>query len=218
MHAIKTFGFASLFAPLFILGCASTNTNNTMISDTQPNSLSNTNNQETTMSDMPVVQLETSMGDITIELNEEKAPKTVANFLNYVNSGHYEGTIFHRVIDGFMIQGGGMDAQMNEKKTNAPIENEADNGLKNDKGTIAMARTQDPHSATSQFFINVKDNDFLNHSGKNMQGWGYTVFGKVTDGMDVIEKMRSVATGRFGMHADVPNEPITINSAKVVSQ
>ena len=218
MHAIKTFGFASLFAPLFILGCASTNTNNTMISDTQPNSLSNTNNQETTMSDMPVVQLETSMGDITIELNEEKAPKTVENFLNYVNSGHYEGTIFHRVIDGFMIQGGGMDAQMNEKKTNAPIENEADNGLKNDKGTIAMARTQDPHSATSQFFINVKDNDFLNHSGKNMQGWGYTVFGKVTDGMDVIEKMRSVATGRFGMHADVPNEPITINSSKVVSQ
>jgi peptidyl-prolyl cis-trans isomerase B (cyclophilin B) len=218
MHAIKTFGFASLFAPLFILGCASTNTNNTMVSDTQPNSLSNTNNQETTMSDMPVVQLETSMGDITIELNEEKAPKTVENFLNYVNSGHYEGTIFHRVIDGFMIQGGGMDAQMNEKKTNAPIENEADNGLKNDKGTIAMARTQDPHSATSQFFINVKDNDFLNHSGKNMQGWGYTVFGKVTDGMDVIEKMRSVATGRFGMHADVPNEPITINSAKVVSQ
>nr|WP_298739455.1 peptidylprolyl isomerase [uncultured Psychrobacter sp.] len=167
---------------------------------------------------MPVVQLETSMGDITIELNEEKAPKTVENFLNYVNSGHYEGTIFHRVIDGFMIQGGGMDAQMNEKKTNAPIENEADNGLKNDKGTIAMARTQDPHSATSQFFINVKDNDFLNHSGKNMQGWGYTVFGKVTSGMDVIEKMRSVATGRFGMHADVPNEPITINSAKVVSQ
>jgi peptidyl-prolyl cis-trans isomerase B (cyclophilin B) len=158
------------------------------------------------------------MGDITIELNEEKAPNTVENFLNYVNSGHYEGTIFHRVIDGFMIQGGGMDAQMNEKKTNAPIENEADNGLKNDKGTIAMARTQDPHSATSQFFINVKDNDFLNHSGKNMQGWGYTVFGKVTDGMDVIEKMRSVATGRFGMHADVPNEPITINSAKVVSQ
>ena len=218
MHAIKTFGFASLFAPLFILGCASTNTNNTMVSDTQPNSLSNTNNQETTMSDMPVVQLETSMGDITIELNEEKAPKTVENFLNYVNSGHYEGTIFHRVIDGFMIQGGGMDAQMNEKKTNAPIENEADNGLKNDKGTIAMARTQDPHSATSQCFINVKDNDFLNHSGKNMQGWGYTVFGKVTDGMDVIEKMRSVATGRFGMHADVPNEPITINSAKVVSQ
>nr|WP_264755631.1 peptidylprolyl isomerase [Psychrobacter sp. Marseille-P5312] len=166
----------------------------------------------------PVVQLDTNMGAIVIELNEEKAPKTVENFLNYVKSGHYDGTIFHRIIDGFMIQGGGMDAEMNEKATNAPIENEADNGLKNDKGTIAMARTQDPHSATSQFFINVKDNDFLNHSGKNMQGWGYTVFGKVTSGMDVIDKMRGVPTGRFGMHADVPKEPIVINSATIVSQ
>ena len=216
MHAIKTFGFASLFAPLFILGCASTNS--AIASQTQPNSASNVNPQETTMSNMPLVELETSMGNITIELNEEKAPKTVENFLNYVNSGHYEGTIFHRIIDGFMIQGGGMDAEMNEKATNAPVENEADNGLKNDKGTIAMARTQDPHSATSQFFVNVKDNDFLNHSGKNMQGWGYTVFGKVTSGMDVIEKMRGVPTGRFGMHADVPKEPVVINSAKVVSQ
>ncbi|MDN6276609.1 MAG: peptidyl-prolyl cis-trans isomerase [Psychrobacter sp.] len=166
----------------------------------------------------PVVELDTNMGAIVIELNEEKAPKTVENFLNYVNSGHYNGTIFHRIIDGFMIQGGGMDAEMNEKSTNAPIENEADNGLKNDKGTIAMARTQDPHSATSQFFLNVKDNDFLNHSGKNMQGWGYTVFGKVTSGMDVIEKMRGVPTGRFGMHADVPKEPVVINSATVVTQ
>ena len=216
MHAIKTFGFASLFAPLFILGCASTNS--AIASQTQPNSASNVNPQETTLSNMPLVELETSMGNITIELNEEKAPKTVENFLNYVNSGHYEGTIFHRIIDGFMIQGGGMDAQMNEKKTNAPVENEADNGLKNDQGTIAMARTQDPHSATSQFFINVKDNDFLNHSGKNAQGWGYTVFGKVTSGMDVIEKMRGVPTGRFGMHADVPSTPVVINSAKVVSQ
>ncbi|MDN3441671.1 MULTISPECIES: peptidylprolyl isomerase [Psychrobacter] len=166
----------------------------------------------------PVVELETNMGAIVIELNEEKAPKTVENFLNYVKSGQYDGTIFHRIIDGFMIQGGGMDAEMNEKPTNAPIENEADNGLKNDKGTIAMARTQDPHSATSQFFINVKDNDFLNHSGKNMQGWGYTVFGKVTSGMDVIEKMRSVPTGRFGMHADVPKEPVVINSATIITQ
>ncbi|MGO2278915.1 MAG: peptidylprolyl isomerase [Pseudomonadales bacterium] len=166
----------------------------------------------------PVVELETNMGAIVIELNDEKAPKTVENFLNYVKSGQYDGTIFHRIIDGFMIQGGGMDAEMNEKPTNAPIENEADNGLKNDKGTIAMARTQDPHSATSQFFINVKDNDFLNHSGKNMQGWGYTVFGKVTSGMDVIEKMRSVPTGRFGMHADVPKEPVVINSATIVTQ
>ncbi|MGP5064091.1 peptidylprolyl isomerase [Psychrobacter celer] len=171
------------------------------------------------MVDMPpVVQLDTNMGAIVIELNEEKAPKTVENFLNYVKSGHYDGTIFHRIIDGFMIQGGGMDAEMNEKSTNAPIENEADNGLKNDKGTIAMARTQDPHSATSQFFINVKDNDFLNHSGKNIQGWGYTVFGKVTSGMDVIDKMRGVPTGRFGMHADVPKEPVVINSATIVSQ
>ena len=171
------------------------------------------------MVDMPpVLELDTNMGAIVIELNEEKAPKTVENFLNYVKSGHYDGTIFHRIIDGFMIQGGGMDAEMNEKATNAPVENEADNGLKNDKGTIAMARTQDPHSATSQFFINVKDNDFLNHSGKNMQGWGYTVFGKVTSGMDVIDKMRGVPTGRFGMHADVPNEPVVINSATIITQ
>ena len=171
------------------------------------------------MVDMPpVVELDTNMGAIVIELNEEKAPKTVENFLNYVKSGHYDGTIFHRIIDGFMIQGGGMDAEMNEKATNAPVENEADNGLKNDKGTIAMARTQDPHSATSQFFINVKDNDFLIHSGKNMQGWGYTVFGKVTSGMDVIDKMRGVPTGRFGMHADVPNEPVVINSATIITQ
>jgi len=171
------------------------------------------------MVDMPpVVELDTSMGAIVIELNEEKAPKTVENFLNYVKSGHYDGTIFHRIIDGFMIQGGGMDAEMNEKATNAPVENEADNGLKNDAGTIAMARTQDPHSATSQFFVNVKDNDFLNHSGKNMQGWGYTVFGKVTSGMDVIEKMRGVPTGRFGMHADVPKEPVVINSATIITQ
>ena len=171
------------------------------------------------MVDMPpVVELDTNMGAIVIELNEKKAPKTVENFLNYVKSGHYDGTIFHRIIDGFMIQGGGMDAEMNEKATNAPVENEADNGLKNDKGTIAMARTQDPHSATSQFFINVKDNDFLNHSGKNMQGWGYTVFGKVTSGMDVIEKMRGVPTGRFGMHADVPKEPVVINSATIITQ
>ena len=171
------------------------------------------------MVDMPpVVELDTNMGAIVIELNEEKAPKTVENFLNYVKSGHYDGTIFHRIIDGFMIQGGGMDADMNEKATNAPVENEADNGLKNDAGTIAMARTQDPHSATSQFFVNVKDNDFLNHSGKNMQGGGYTVFGKVTSGMDVIEKMRGVPTGRFGLHADVPKEPVVINSATIITK
>lgn len=170
------------------------------------------------MVDMPVVELDTNMGAIVIELNEEKAPKTVDNFLNYVKSGHYDGTIFHRVIDGFMIQGGGMDADMNEKSTNAPIENEADNGLSNDAGTIAMARTQDPHSATSQFFINVKDNSFLNHSGKNIQGWGYTVFGKVTEGMDVVNKIKAVETGRYGHHGDVPKEPVVINSVKIISE
>ncbi len=170
------------------------------------------------MVDMPVVELDTNMGAIVIELNEEKAPKTVENFLNYVKSGHYDGTIFHRIIDGFMIQGGGMDANMKEKATNKPVENEADNGLKNDAGTLAMARTSDPHSATSQFFVNVKDNDFLNHTGKNAQGWGYTVFGKVTSGMDVIEKMKGVPTGRFGMHADVPKEAVIIQSAKIISE
>ncbi len=165
---------------------------------------------------MPVVKLETSMGQILIELNEEKAPKTVANFLDYVNSGHYNGTIFHRVIDNFMVQGGGMDATMKEKETKAPIENEADNGLKNEIGTIAMARTQAPHSATSQFFINVNDNEFLNYRSKDLMGWGYAVFGKVTEGMDVVNKIKEVKTGRHGMHDDVPKEPIIIISAIVV--
>ena len=158
--------------------------------------------------DMPYVELETTMGNIVIELNQEKAPNTVANFLEYVKSGHYDGTIFHRVIDGFMIQGGGMDANMTEKSTNAPIQNEADNGLKNEVGTIAMARTSDPHSATAQFFINVKDNSFLNFSGKNPQGWGYAVFGKVTEGMDIVNKIKGVPTGKYGFHADVPTTPV----------
>lgn len=168
--------------------------------------------------DMPYVELETSMGNIVIELNQEKAPKTVKNFIDYVNAGHYDGTIFHRVIDGFMIQGGGMDANMNEKATNAPIENEADNGLKNEVGTIAMARTSDPHSASSQFFINVKDNSFLNFSGKNPQGWGYAVFGKVTEGMDVVNKIKGVPTGKYGFHADVPSTPVVIIHAKVIEK
>jgi len=163
-----------------------------------------------------MVKLETSMGDIVLELDEEKAPKTAANFLSYVNSGHYDGTIFHRVIDGFMVQGGGMDADMKEKATGAPIENEADNGLKNDAYTVAMARTMDPHSATAQFFINVKNNAFLNHSGKNPQGWGYAVFGKVVKGHGVVNKMKGVATGRAGMHDDVPKDPIVIEKATVV--
>lgn len=168
--------------------------------------------------DMPYVELETTMGNIVIELNQEKAPNTVANFLEYVKSGHYDGTIFHRVIDGFMIQGGGMDANMTEKSTSAPIQNEADNGLKNEVGTIAMARTSDPHSATAQFFINVKDNSFLNFSGKNPQGWGYAVFGKVTEGMDIVNKIKGVPTGKYGFHADVPTTPVVITHAKVIEK
>ena len=168
--------------------------------------------------DMPYVELETTMGNIVIELNQEKAPNTVANFLEYVKSGHYDGTIFHRVIDGFMVQGGGMDANMTEKSTNAPIQNEADNGLKNEVGTIAMARTSDPHSATAQFFINVKDNSFLNFSGKNPQGWGYAVFGKVTEGMDIVNKIKGVPTGKYGFHADVPTTPVVITHAKVIEK
>lgn len=166
---------------------------------------------------MPVVQLDTSMGQIVIELNQEKAPQTVANFLDYVQSGHYDGTIFHRVIDGFMIQGGGFDANMKEKNTGTPIKNEANNGLANEVGTIAMARTSDPHSATAQFFINVNNNGFLNYSSPSVQGYGYAVFGKVIDGMDVVNLIKSVPTGRYGnIHDDVPTTPIVINSAKII--
>ncbi|MCF8069689.1 MAG: peptidyl-prolyl cis-trans isomerase [Desulfobacterales bacterium] len=165
-----------------------------------------------------MVKLETSMGEIILELDEEKAPKTVANFLEYVAGGHYDGTIFHRIIDGFMIQGGGMTEDMKEKTPKAPIENEADNGLSNDAYTVAMARTGDPHSATAQFFINVKKNDFLNHTAKDMNGWGYAVFGKVTKGHGVINKMKSVATSRNGMHDDVPVEPVKIIKADIVEE
>ena len=168
--------------------------------------------------DMPIVELDTTYGNIVIELNAEKAPITVANFIDYVESGHYDGLIFHRVIDGFMIQGGGMDSDMNEKRTGTPIKNEADNGLKNTTGTIAMARTSDPHSATAQFFINVRDNDFLNYSSPTPQGWGYAVFGRVIEGMDVVNQIKGVPTGRFGYHADVPTTPIVINSAKVIKK
>lgn len=168
--------------------------------------------------DMPYVELETTMGNIVIELNADKAPNTVANFLNYVKSGHYDGTIFHRVIDGFMIQGGGMDANMSEKATQAPIKNEADNGLKNEVGTIAMARTSDPNSATAQFFINVKDNSSLNYTSPTTQGWGYAVFGKVTEGMDVVNKIKGVPTGKYGSHADVPTTPVVIIHAKVIEK
>lgn len=158
-----------------------------------------------------MITLHTNLGDITIELNPEKAPKTCANFKQYAQDGFYDGTIFHRVINNFMIQGGGLTADMKQKSTRAPIDNEADNGLANDTGTIAMARTSDPHSATAQFFINVKDNDFLNHSAKTGQGWGYCVFGKVTEGMDVVNKIKVVKTGA----QDVPQETITIERVTV---
>ena len=159
-----------------------------------------------------------SKGDITLSLDSAKAPKSVANFLQYVKSGHYDGTIFHRVIDNFMIQGGGMEPGMKQKPTGDEIENEANNGLKNERGTIAMARTSDPHSATAQFFINVNDNDFLNHTAPSAQGWGYAVFGKVSDGMDVVDAIRKVKTGNSGFHQDVPTEDVVIEKATVLEE
>jgi peptidyl-prolyl cis-trans isomerase B (cyclophilin B) len=165
----------------------------------------------------PKVQLHIQgQGVITLELDEQKAPKTVANFLSYVKKGHYDGTIFHRVIPGFMIQGGGFEPGMTQKPTDATIENEANNGLKNEKYTVAMARTQAPHSASAQFFINVADNEFLNHKSPTPQGWGYAVFGKVVSGMDVVDKIRRVPTGNAGMHQNVPTTPVVIKSATLV--
>ncbi|WP_319582207.1 peptidylprolyl isomerase [uncultured Pseudodesulfovibrio sp.] len=163
-----------------------------------------------------MIKMETSMGDIVIELDFEKAPKSAANFQQYVEEGFYDGLIFHRVISNFMIQGGGMDPDMKEKATRAPIENEANNGLTNDKYTLAMARTMDPHSASSQFFINVKDNGFLNFSSETPQGWGYAVFGKVVEGQDTVDKIKGVPTGRSGFHDDVPLEPVVITKATVI--
>ena len=164
---------------------------------------------------MQTVVLNTNYGPITLELDSEHAPKSVENFLTYAREGHYDNTIFHRVINGFMIQGGGFAPGMNQKDTHAPIKNEANNGLKNATGTIAMARTNDPHSATAQFFINVADNDFLNFKSETPQGWGYAVFGKVTDGMDVVNKIKGVKTGSKGFHQDVPQEDVIIQSVTI---
>jgi peptidyl-prolyl cis-trans isomerase B (cyclophilin B) len=162
------------------------------------------------------VKLHTSKGAITLTLNAEKAPKSVANFVQYVKDGHYDGTIFHRVIKNFMIQGGGMTSGMNQKATREQIENEASNGLKNIKGSVAMARTNQPHSASSQFFINTVDNDFLNFTAPTAQGWGYAVFGQVTEGMDVVEAIPAVKTGRKSGHDDVPEEDVVITKAELV--
>ena len=163
----------------------------------------------------PSVEMQTSLGKMVIELNAEKAPGTVDNFLKYAKEGHYDGTIFHRVIEGFMIQGGGFSAAMDEKKTGKPIQNEAKNGLKNQRGTIAMARRSDPHSATAQFFINHKDNTMLDYPGHD--GWGYAVFGKVVQGIEVVDKIAKVPTGNSGMHQNVPTQPVIIQSVKILS-
>ncbi len=160
-----------------------------------------------------MVELQTNHGNIRIELDTEHAPKSSENFLAYVRSGHFDGTVFHRVIDGFMIQGGGFEPGMKQKPTLAPIQNEANNGLKNDRYTLAMARTSDPHSATAQFFINVADNGFLNHTAPTAQGWGYAVFGKVVEGQDVVDKIKGVKTGRKGFHDDVPLDDVVILKA-----
>lgn len=163
----------------------------------------------------PVVVIETSMGDITVELNQDRAPISVENFLGYVKDGFYDGTIFHRVISNFMIQGGGFTAEMDKKPTRDPIKNEADNGLKNRRGTLAMARTPDINSATAQFFINVTDNAFLDHKGNNAQDYGYAVFGRVTEGMDVVNKIKDVKTGNVAGMQDVPTEPVVIKTIRM---
>jgi peptidyl-prolyl cis-trans isomerase B (cyclophilin B) len=163
-----------------------------------------------------MVRLHTNHGVISLELDMERAPETGRNFLEYVESGFYSNTVFHRVIDGFMIQGGGFDPGMKQKPTRAPIRNEADNGLKNDRYTVAMARTSDPHSASSQFFINVSDNGFLNHTAQSADGWGYCVFGKVVEGKEIVDKIKRVKTGKRGFHSDVPLEDVLIERAEVV--
>ncbi|MCV2885953.1 peptidylprolyl isomerase [Aestuariibacter sp. AA17] len=163
-----------------------------------------------------MVKLHTNFGVITLTMLTDKAPKTVENFLTYVKEGFYDNTIFHRVIDGFMIQGGGFDGEMNQKSTHDPIENEASNGVSNQKGTVAMARTNDPHSATAQFFINVADNTFLNFRSESMDGWGYCVFAEVSEGMDVVEKIKNVKTGNHGFHQDVPVDSVVIEKAEIV--
>jgi peptidyl-prolyl cis-trans isomerase B (cyclophilin B) len=175
-----------------------------------------TNQDNSSMSTSPRVKLNTTAGDIVIELNAADAPKSTENFLTYVRDGFYDNTIFHRVIDGFMIQGGGFEPGMKQKDTRAPIENEANNGLKNDKYTLAMARTNDPHSATAQFFINVANNDFLNHTAPTAQGWGYAVFGKVVEGEDVVDQIRGVKTGNAGFHQNVPTEDVVIEKATII--
>ena len=183
---------------------------------TSGNAVAQSSDTSTAVAAAPRVALETSAGRMVIELNPVAAPLTVANFLEYVQAGHYNGTVFHRVIGNFMIQGGGFTPDMQQKPTRAPVRNEADNGLKNEPYTIAMARTNDPHSATAQFFINVANNEFLNYRAPNPQGWGYAVFGRVIEGQDVVDRIKAVPTGRVGMFQDVPREPVVITQAEVL--
>ena len=197
----------AILAMLFISACSA---ENTAIENTPKDNDAGIDTAIITATESPSVIFETTAGNITIQLNAEKAPLTVANFLQYVESGFYNGTIFHRVIGNFMIQGGGFTAEMQKKSTRQPVINEADNGLTNDIGSIAMARTSVPHSATSQFFINVADNDALNHTAKHARGWGYAVFGKVTEGMSVVEAIKQVPTGMMAGHRNVPLEPVII--------
>lgn len=201
---LRRIGTALFASALLFVGAYATAANST------------TNEGATPMTSDTRVKLQTNQGDIVIELNAEKAPKSSENFLNYVREGFYDGTVFHRIINNFMIQGGGFEAGMKQKKTNDPVENEANNGLKNDRYTVAMARTSDPHSATAQFFINVADNDFLNHTAPTSNGWGYTVFGKVVEGTEVVDKIKGVKTGSRGFHQDVPAEDVIIEKASVV--
>ena len=210
---------------LGLAGCADNGTSaksaagtTVKVADTQNSSTqsSGASMSQENSSTNPKVLIETSKGNITIELDAKNAPISAANFVSYVKDGFYDGTVFHRVIPNFMVQGGGMNPDMSEKQTKAPIQNEANNGLTNDRGTLAMARTNAPHSASSQFFINVVDNTFLNFKSETPQGWGYAVFGKVTEGMDIVDAIVGVKTGSHGMHQDVPVEPVIMNKASLI--
>jgi len=207
---ITTLGIVVMTAAFILIGAVSDR-----LSSSAPPQTTETSTTRTPITGTSMIKLTTNLGTIAIELDFDNAPNSAANFQQYCEEGFYEGTIFHRVINGFMVQGGGMTADMSQKGTRSPIENEADNGLKNVKGSLAMARTGDPHSATAQFFINVSDNDFLDHSSKTPQGWGYAVFGKVVEGMDVVDTMKAVKTGNHGGHRDVPVETIVIEKCEI---
>jgi len=205
------FSVLRLLACAFALACAAP-----LAAHAQASSTLSSPKGTPSMSTTPRVKMQTNYGELTIALDADKAPKTVANFLNYVKEGFYDGTIFHRVIDGFMIQGGGFEPGMKQKPTHEPVDNEADNGLKNDRYTLAMARTNDPHSATAQFFINVADNDFLNFTAPTASGWGYAVFGRVVEGTDTVDKIRLVKTGNSGFHQNVPVDDVVITKAEAL--